>query len=349
MRPATPGLYAVFPLMNYSGGSAPARELRAQLETALRVRGVQLADDAAVEQFLARHRIRWVGGVDGKVAAALRAELGVEGALLGSIDLWHPGSPPKVALTARAVSSEEAPALLWMDSVARTGDDAPGAFDLGLVMDVKDLQANVLGRLADSFARRGERKAPAVTACTSNVRFSPHAAFRSPLLDPRRQWSVAVLPFVNETARRSAGDLVSLVFERQLSVSPSFRVIEPGVVRDQLFRFRITQDQGVTLDEARVLLELLRADLILTGVVREFDDGAAESAVPRVQFTAMLLERQNNEIVWESTSASTGNDGVFFFDVGSIHTASELTCRMVRRVVEGLADPSRNTPRRALR
>jgi hypothetical protein len=97
-----------------------------------------------------------------------------------------------------------------------------------------------------------------------------------------------------------------------------------------------------------VLLELVNADLVLTGIIHEHEDGAADS-VPRVQFSAMLLERQNDEIVWQSTSASGGHDGVFFFDAGSVGTTGDLTCRMVRRVVLGLTDASRNTPKRALR
>jgi hypothetical protein len=36
--------YALFPLMNYSGGAAPAAEVRAALETRLRERGLDLVD-----------------------------------------------------------------------------------------------------------------------------------------------------------------------------------------------------------------------------------------------------------------------------------------------------------------
>jgi hypothetical protein len=339
--------YAVFPLMNYSGGAAPAKEVRGAFEDELRSRGVELVDDAEVEAFLARHRLRWVGGIDGQAAAAARDELKADGIVLASIDLWRGGGFPRLAVTARLVSTGEKPELLWMDSVSRAGDESPGAFDLGLIEDPAELGALVLDRLAGSLSLRLSGQSPRAAACDAGARFDPSASFRSPLLDPSKTWKVAVLPFLNETSRRSAGDLVALTFMRQLSALPSYTVVDPGAIREQLLRFRITAEQGVSLDDARVLLELVNADLVLTGIVHQFDDGSAD-AVPRVQFSAMLLERQNDEIVWQSTSASTGRDGVFFFDAGAVGTPGDLTCRMVQRVVQRMVDASRNTPLRAL-
>src|SRR4051812_11640504 len=74
--PALPGNVAVLPLSNLSGGPAPLKELRSQVEQSLRDRGVTLVPDAAVEEFLARHRLRWTGGIDADSAKAAAAEMG---------------------------------------------------------------------------------------------------------------------------------------------------------------------------------------------------------------------------------------------------------------------------------
>src|SRR5204863_3695762 len=110
-----------------------------------------------------------------------------------------------------------------------------------------------------------------------------------------------------------------------------------GVVRDELLRYRIVMDAGVTLDGARVVSELLHADLILSGVVRDHADGA----VPRVGFTATLIDRRDSEVVWMASSYAKGDDGVFFFDAGLVATAGDLSCRMARGAVQRLIGGAR--------
>jgi len=335
--------------MNYSGGGAPVAELRASFAAALRARGVELVGDGELEEFLARHRIRWTGGIGSADAAALRSELAADGALFASVDVWQPGIAPKVWLTLRLVSAGPLPRVLFIDARGRSGDDAPGLFALGWVSDVREIQRQSVVGLAASLARFLASGAPRASACASAPRFEPHATFRSPLLDKQKEWTVAVLPFVNETARRNAGEAIALAFLRQILASPRLRALEPGIVREQLFQFRITPERGVTLDQARVLLELLDADLVLVGSVRELEEGLGERGVPRIQFSAMVLDRENNEIAWDSSSQNAGDDGVIFFDAGFVSTSGDLGCRMIRAVVDGWLDPGRNTARNTLR
>jgi hypothetical protein len=55
-----------------------------------------------------------------------------------------------------------------------------------------------------------------------------------------------------------------------------------------------------------------------------------------VEFTAYVLDRETGELVWSSASNAGGDDGVFFFGAGRVHTSSELSCRMVGGVVDRL-------------
>jgi hypothetical protein len=224
--------------------------------------------------------------------------------------------------------------------VSRRGDDSPGFFDLGLVADPRTLQRSVLGALGNSLLRWLRGEAPSATSCDAGGRFAPKQSFRSPHLQADRTYTVAVLPFANETERRYAGDVVALQFARQLQASGRFRFVEPGLLREDLLRFRLVMEGGVFLDAARVVLELTDADFVLAGYVREYAE-TGQSGAPQVQFTVLLLNRADTEVVWESTSYSHGDDGVFFFDVGFVATAPALSCRMARMAVDDLVAPPR--------
>ncbi len=321
---------ALFPPANLSGASVPMAELRAGLEAALRDEHVALVEPAALEEFLARHRIRNTSGVDREAALAAAAELGADGVLVALVELYQRAGPAKLGVTLRLVTTGAEPAIAWIDGRSRTGDDSPGLFDLGLA-DYPELQARVLRGLAASFAAWRDGAGPRAPACAPSSRFRPRIAFRAPALERAGRASVAVLPFLNETQRRSAGEVLALEFARQLEASGRFRVIEPGLVRDELLRYRIVMESGVSLDAARVVSALLHADLVLAGTVRDYQDGGD---APGVDFTTVVLESKNDEVVWQSTSHNRGDDGVFFFDAGRVSTAGELGCRMAGGVVE---------------
>src|SRR6185369_892181 len=86
------------------------------------------------------HRVRYLGGVDEITAAALSAETGAVAVLISTIELYSDVSPPKFSMISRLVSLKGVPEIVWMDSVAMAGDDAPGILGLGLIDDLKQLR-----------------------------------------------------------------------------------------------------------------------------------------------------------------------------------------------------------------
>jgi hypothetical protein len=58
----------------------------------------------------------------------------------------------------------------------------------------------------------------------------------------------------------------------------------------------------------------------------------------------MLLERRNEEVVWEASSYHRGDEGVFFFDAGHVDTALALSCRMVRSAVDAMLQGAKSNP-----
>lgn len=342
MLSGTPApLVAVLPFENLSGAPAPLADLRMALIEQMRQRGFRVPDESALEAFMERHRLRYTGGITQPTAAAMRDELGVTGILITSLELYIGENPPRMAMTSRVVSAAEPPVILWMESTSRAGNEAPGLLGLGLVEKMEELAGLVFARHADSLAGyfSGLEEQP-----PGGRTFRPDIHYRAPQFDPEAAYRVAVLPFVNQSGSRHAGELMALHFVRQLHASANFRVIEPGLVREELMRLRVIIPEGASLDTAHLLFGRIEADLLLSGKVMEYDDYRGAEGVPRVYFTVQVIERHSNEVVWSSQSSSGGDEGVLLFDFGRIHSASELASRLARETVKLLAAPAVASP-----
>ena len=326
---------AVLPVQNAAGGAAPIRALTDALDEALSARALEIVPRRELDAMLAAHRIRFTGGVDRPMAEALREELGVDAVLVPTLELYAAEAPPRIAIAVRLVSANERPAVLWADVVARSGDDAPGLLGRGLVTRAGELEKTVLHDVAGAVERWVTTRA-GDEPCGKAGRFGPRRVFRAPVLDDVGRRTIAVLPFTNETTRRSAGDVLLGQFVAQLAASGSFEVLDPGLVREELLGHRIVLEGGVSVDNATALLSLLQADLVLSGYVQVYEAPSGPRAPPKVEFSSYVLDRRTAELVWSAGSVGAGNDGVFFFDVGRIETTSALSCRMVRGVVDGI-------------
>jgi TolB-like protein len=265
----------------------------------------------------------------------LREELGVDAMLVPTLEQHVADAPPRIAIGVRLVGTGERPVVLWADAVARSGNDAPGLLARGLVTSSGELDRTVVAEVARRIESYVATRSPGVS-CGDAGRFRPRHVFRAPVLDDIGRKSIAVLPFINDTSRRSAGDVILGQFVAQLVRSGSFEVLDPGVVREELLGHRIVLDGGVSLDNATALLSLLNADLVLSGYVRSYESRSGSQGARKIEFTAYVLDRRTQELVWSSSSLGEGNDGVFFFGAGRVHTTSALSCRMVRGVVDGL-------------
>jgi hypothetical protein len=323
---------AVFPPENLTGGVISSAKLLAGVEIAAARAGLDVVAGAAIDEFLAAHRIRYTGGVDREAALAAQNDLGVDAVLITSVESYSGGGDPTFAATLRLVSAGENPEILWIDGVSQAGSDTIGLLGLGGITTLDDLEQKALGRVMRSLAAflgGGPRAHP----CEARPPFRPKLSFQLSSFELGAETSIAVLPFVNETKRTDAGEVVALHYLRQLAAIPGIRVIEPGIVRRQLLDFRLIMPGGVSLDQAGAMLKMMHADLVVAGYVRRFDDGLGVIGVPRIDFTTLVLDRLRETIVWESTSYGKGNDGVVLFDFGKVSTPSTLVCAMTGSTV----------------
>lgn len=145
---------------------------------------------------------------------------------------------------------------------------------------------------------------------------------------------LAVFPFYNRSSRKYAGEIMPLHFLRPLIESGKFTILEPGVVRDSLLYLRVILDDGISLANADLAFQKLDADYILTGRVLDYYDYEGPTGSAVVGFSLLVIEKQRRKVIWLSRSHNTGDDSVFLFDWGKVHTANELASYMSNAVID---------------
>ncbi len=334
------GAVAVFPVENLSGGVVPAAELRQSLINSLTAEGIRVLGDPELDRFMARHRVRYAAGVDPATAESLAHEMGIDAVLIPSFELSSETVPPKVALMARLVRLKGPPSVIWADDAGLAGDDAPGLFGLGLVNDFRKLLARAAERVSASllaFIKTGQVQDRATAAS----KFKPKMWYRGLTTAPDRSYSVAVVPFVNLSDRRNAGEILAALFLEHLSRARLFRVVDTGVVRAELLNARIIMEGGLSVTDAEMIAALIDADYVVGGRVFRYEDYEGASGTTRVEFSTVVIERRTRKVVWSSDSYNVGSDGVRFFDRGRSRTAHAMATQMVSLTARMIAGHER--------
>ncbi|HXV76187.1 MAG TPA: hypothetical protein VD788_07690 [Candidatus Polarisedimenticolaceae bacterium] len=132
--------------------------------------------------------------------------------------------------------------------------------------------------------------------------------FHDPNMDFGLLRSVAVMPFGNETADRSAADRVRDVFMTTLQATGAFYVLPPGEVARGISRVSPEDETAPTPDNVVALANTLEVDAVITGVVLEYGEVRSGTASANVITVSLrMLEAQSGRVVW---SASTTKGGV---------------------------------------
>lgn len=327
-------LIAAFPVENLSGKVAPLAEIRTLLIDRLGSYGFEILSDEVLDDIVTKHRIRYTAGVEREIAKALKDETGADGILIPSVEMYDDASPPKVAMFCRLVSTGDKPAVLWMDGTGLAGDDSPGLLGLGLIEEPRALLTRAVESLARSLDRYASKEEGGPKGEKRARKFRPKIVYRSEEVDPEMKHSIVVMPFFNKSQRKYAGEIIALHMMRNLMAFRNFEIVEPGIVRQELLRFRIIMSEGVSLPDTDTILNAVDADLVLNGEVLDYQDYQGPDANPKVDFSVLFIERKTRKVVYSSYSQNAGNDGVFFFDWGKVNTAHAMASQMAHAIGE---------------
>jgi polysaccharide biosynthesis protein PelC len=119
--------------------------------------------------------------------------------------------------------------------------------------------------------------------------------------------TVAVLPFANLTRDNLAPERVRDVFGTMLLGTGSMYVLPAGEVMRGISRTGVVNASAPSAEEIVKLGALVKADGVLTGVVREYGEVRSGSSVANViSVSLQLAEAQTGRVVWSGSSTKGG-------------------------------------------
>jgi hypothetical protein len=166
---------------------------------------------------------------------------------------------------------------------------------------------------------------------------APVQTYRDPQMDFGAITTVAVMPFQNLTRDQVGADRVRDVFMTMLLASGGVYVVPSGEVAKGMGLTGVSIPSTPSVDEIMKLGKQLKADAVVTGVVREYGEvrsGAAAANV--ISLSLQMTETQTGKVVW-STSVTEG--GVSILDRlfgGGGEPMNVVTEKAVKHVISKL-------------
>jgi hypothetical protein len=119
--------------------------------------------------------------------------------------------------------------------------------------------------------------------------------------------TVAVLPFWNLTSSQQAGDRVRDVFANALLATQAVYVVPAGEVGRAVSRMGLASATSPTADDVVKIGSMLKADAVITGVLKEYGEVRAGSATSNVvSLSVQMCEAGTGKVVWSGTSTRGG-------------------------------------------
>jgi TolB-like protein len=161
-------------------------------------------------------------------------------------------------------------------------------------------------------------------------------------LNEDADWSfyqqLGVLPFINLTADRYAGEKVQSVFITELFLTNKFRVMEPGEFNSkataQLKSAGVQSTQELPLDQIKAIGEKTGVQGVIEGVVTEYTMiRVGQVDYPLISLNIRMIDVPTGTVVWMATFSKKGGPKLPIISVGETHTLSELTQKICGEIV----------------
>lgn len=136
--------------------------------------------------------------------------------------------------------------------------------------------------------------------------------YRDPKMDFGSIQTVAVAPFANLARDQVVAERVRDVFINRLLATGAVYVLPVGEVARGISKLEMQNPSAPTPEEVVKLGGLLKADAVVTGVVREYGEVRSGSSTANViSMSIQLVEAGTGRVVW---SASSTVGGVSFWN-----------------------------------
>lgn len=135
-------------------------------------------------------------------------------------------------------------------------------------------------------------------------------AYRDPNMDLGAIYTVAVMPFINLSKDQLASDRVRDVFMTMLLADGRMYVVPAGEVARQVSLAGIANPYAPTNEEVIKLGKMLKAQGVITGVIREYGDVRAGTSTANVISLGVQLTEVDTGKVVSSVSSTKGGIGL---------------------------------------
>jgi hypothetical protein len=119
--------------------------------------------------------------------------------------------------------------------------------------------------------------------------------------------TVAIMPFANLTRDQLAGERVRDVFMTMLLATGGVYVVPQGEVARAALTAGIINPAAPTKEEILKFAAFVKAEAVITGVVREYGEVRSGTASANViSLSLQMIEAQTGKIVWSASSTKGG-------------------------------------------
>jgi polysaccharide biosynthesis protein PelC len=147
----------------------------------------------------------------------------------------------------------------------------------------------------------------ALAAVSCGTRRTAGVTFHDSNMDFSLIQNAAVLPFVNLSPSQTAGERVRDVFMTMLQATGGVYVLPPGEVARGTSRASVANPAVPTPEEVVALAKLVKADVVITGTLREYGEvRSGSSAASVVSLSVQMMEGQSGRVVWSASSTQGG-------------------------------------------
>lgn len=300
---------AVFPFDNLTMVDNALNAVMPVIEKEMKDRGYSVVGEQELYSNICKDRVRETGTISKALAKKISDNFKVEGILLGSIVSYSVDEKPQVGLIARLIDPSDG-SILWADYFSATGDDFITVLGLGDIKEMDKLIQKVVKSLFASFTAEAPQK---------------DAAFR-----------VAVMPFMNDTDYKDAGNIASQMFVVHLFKDSSFIPLEYGEIRKNLVDKRIRVKGSLDYNNITELTKVIDVDGFLLGEVGLYFNGVLQNSPPAASVSARLIGSANKKILWYGRGQMGGDDDVIIYDWRRLRSVDKVTDKIVTKLVDNL-------------
>jgi hypothetical protein len=131
--------------------------------------------------------------------------------------------------------------------------------------------------------------------------------YKDPNMDFATIQTVAVMPFANLARDQIVADRVRDVFINRLLSSEAVYVLPVGEVARGMGKVELMNPMAPTPEEVVKLGAFLKADAVITGVVREYGEVRSGTTTANIiSMSIQMMEAQSGKIVWSGSSTKGG-------------------------------------------